>query len=137
MKKSKLIQNALRTPDGTIIVSQHVHDYQEHEGYMVDGGLEYSRIGWPDGGQHKYEPLFLYENDDFDLKKECLVWGTRGKDGKQPLKWVRFVDCDDEHLKNILKIHVSGLYTKVINVILEERVLKFRKQKLEKILKNV
>ena len=136
MKKSKLIQNALRTPDGTIIISRDVHDYVEHEGYFVDGGLEYSRVGCPNGSQYKYEPLFLYENDDFDLIKENLVWGTYGKDGKQPLKWVKFTECEDEHLKAILKIHIPDLYKKVINAILEERVMKFRKEKLKRILKN-
>lgn len=136
MKRNKLIQNALRTPDGTIIVSRDVHDYVEHEGYFIDGGLEYSRVGWPVGGYHNYEPLFLYENDDFDLKKECLVWGTYGKDGKQPLKWVKFTECEDDHLKAILKMHISDLYKEAINVILEERVMKFRKEKLRKILNN-
>ena len=135
--KFGLIQNAMKTPDGTIIVSRDVHDYQEYDGYMVDGGLEYSRVGWPDGGQYKYEPLFLYENDDFETKKERLVWGTYGKDGKQPLKWIKLIDCEDNHLKAILKIHIGDLYKDVITNILEERIIKFRKEKLTKILKSV
>jgi hypothetical protein len=138
VKRSKPLQNAMMTPDGFIINSRETHDYQEHDGYFVDGGLDnYTRYGCPPGCKDKFEPLFLYENDDFQTKKEKLVWGTYGKDGKQPLRWVKFIDCEDDHLKAILKIHISDLYKKVINTILEERVLKFRKQKLKKILKNV
>lgn len=37
------IQNALQCPDETYLVSLSVHDYQTHNGFMVDGGLEYFR----------------------------------------------------------------------------------------------
>ena len=127
----------MKTPDGTIIISRDVHDYQEHDGYFVDGGQEYTRYGYPDGCQDKFESLFVYENDDFQTKKEKFVWGTYGKDGKQPLKWVKFTDCEDDHLKAILKIHIAPIYKDVINAILEDRIIEFRKQKLKKILKNV
>ena len=137
MENIKLIQNAIMTPDGTIIHSREVHDYQEYDGYSVDGGNEYSRYGYPDGCQNKFEPLFLYENDDFDTKKEKILWGTYGKDGKQPFKWVKLINCEDDHLKAILKIHISDLYKDIINSILEDRINEFRKQKLKKILKNV
>jgi hypothetical protein len=138
VKKSKTIQNALKTPDGTIIISRKVHQYSEHEGYFVDGGLEnYSGYGYPDGCENEFEPLFLYENDDFQTKKEKLVWGTYGKDGREPLKWIKLIDCEDEHLKSILNIHIPPLYKDIINAILEERYIKYRTDKLKKILKNV
>lgn len=43
-----LIYNAVRTPDGTILESRHVHDYATHldangDEYMVDGGFDYLR----------------------------------------------------------------------------------------------
>ncbi len=43
-----IIRNALKTPDGTIIESKHVHDYVEYtdangEVYFVDGGTNYLR----------------------------------------------------------------------------------------------
>ena len=39
---SRLIYNAIRTPDGTVLESRHKHDYQEYQDangleYMVDG----------------------------------------------------------------------------------------------------
>lgn len=50
-------------------------------------------------------------------------WGTRGVDGKLPLRVVKLVDCDSEHLKNILRTqsHISSLTTLVITAILMER----------------
>lgn len=125
------------TPDGTIIHSRDVHDYQEHDGYTVDGGNEYAKYSYPPGCENKFEPLFLYENDDFDTKKEKLLWGTYGKDGKQPFKWVKLINCEDDHLKALLKLHISDLYKNVIDTILEDRITEFRKQKLKKIIKNV
>ena len=41
--KNKIIQNAIQTPDGTIILSRSVHDYQTYDGYMVDGGNDYNQ----------------------------------------------------------------------------------------------
>ena len=133
----KLIQNAMITPDGVILNSCNQHDYREHNGYFVDGGLEYTRYGCPADCKDKFEPLFLYENDDFQIKKNKLVWGTFGKDGKQQLKWVKLIDCEDDHLKAVLKIRIPDLYKDVINSILEDRIIIMRAKKLNKILKNV
>jgi len=32
-----------------------------------------------------------------------LLWGTYGKSGKEPLKWVKLGDCETEHLQAILR----------------------------------
>jgi len=131
---NKIIQNALQTPDGTIIISRDVHDYQSHEEYFVDGGHEYIRYGYPFGGMYNFIPLFLYENDSFEKKKNNLVWGTYGKSGKEPLKWVKFINCNTQHLENILKIKIPPLYVEVIESILLDRN---RIKKLNKIIQNV
>ena len=98
-----ILYNAIRTPDGTIIQSKYVHDYVAHEDangkyYAVNGGLEYLlRIGTMD-----YEELSLTDKDDFNKVREVVTWGTRGKDGKQPLEYKKIKDLETEHIYAIL-----------------------------------
>jgi hypothetical protein len=60
-------------------------------------------------GVWKVEDVRIINDDEIpDLGSdevifENIVWGTRGKDGKQPLKYVLLKDCDKEHLKAILE----------------------------------
>lgn len=54
------IQNAIQLPSGKILMSKHRHDYQSEEGYMVDGGLEYFRRGFPEIDLSTH--LYLDEN---------------------------------------------------------------------------
>lgn len=52
------------------------------------------------------------------------AWGTFGKDGKEPLIYKRLIDCDDEHLQNILRTqpHLDILdYDVIIKEILKDR----------------
>jgi hypothetical protein len=120
-----LIQNAVKCDVcGEIITSTHVHDMSVcgcDNRAMTDGGGDYVRCGAVD--MSKISSLALYENTGFDTKKENLIWGTYGKDGTEPLKWVKLIDCTSDHLQAILD-NVRGigpLHTKVIKVILEER----------------
>ena len=98
-----IIQNAIRTPDGTILMSRSRHDYHSYvdtingQTYMVDGGLDYIRrsIG-------PVEDLTLWDEDPHEVIREKLLRGTRGKDGKGDYKQVILKDIDDEWLKNII-----------------------------------
>lgn len=102
-----ILYNAIRTPDGTVIQSRSVHDYVTHKDangkyYAVDGGLEYlRRVGSPD-----YEEMFLTDKDDFSKVREVVTWGTRGKDGKQPLEYKKIKDLETEHICAILATQV-------------------------------
>lgn len=103
-----ILYNAIRTPDGTIIQSKSVHDYVTHKDanngkyYAIDGGLEYlRRVGF-----HDYEELFLTDKDDFNKVREVVTWGTRGKDGKQPLEYKKIKELETEHIYAILATQV-------------------------------
>lgn len=102
----RLLANKIRTPDGTILQSFHVHDYRVHTDkngldYMVDGGLEYlRRTVHPDA---PYTELSVYDDDPFDLIRLGFCWGTRGKDGKQPLSWIALCNLETSHIEAIIE----------------------------------
>lgn len=97
----KIILNQIKTPDGTIIKSMHVHDYVTHtdkngKTYMVDGGDEYlRRILHNDA---PYEELTIYSDDKFEVIRENYHRGGRGKNGDQPLTWVPISKMSDSWL---------------------------------------
>ena len=121
---NNLIYNAIRTPDGTILESRSVHDYQGYTDangkyYAVDGGLEYLRRSG-DG----YEELSLTMDDDFAKIRQVVSWGTRGKHGSQPLKKVKIKDMELQHINAVLELpYISNKFR---TVLLQE--LKFRKE---------
>jgi hypothetical protein len=97
---SEILINKMRTPDGTILESKHRHDYVTHmdangKEYMLDGGLEYVRHS-----AHGDEFLLtLMSNDDHELVRLVLKWGTYGKQGDQPLSYVAIAKMSTEHLQ--------------------------------------
>ena len=103
MSESKLILNALRTPDGTVIQSRHRHDYVTYtdangKEYMVDGGLDYLRRSIHD------DQIDLSEYDDapHERQRELLTWGTYGIKGDQPLQYKTIADMDTGHLEAVV-----------------------------------
>lgn len=101
----QLIRNAIQTPDGTVIQSYHRHDYVTHidatnrKEYMIDGGLSYIRSSA--NGDELY--LTLYDDEPHEIQRKVLVWGTYGKDGKQPFKYKSIEDMETDHIKAVLK----------------------------------
>ncbi len=102
----------IRTPDGTLLQSKHRHDYVTYldrngQEYMVDGGQDYLRRIVQD--EYPYEELSLYKEDSIDLLREYFVWGTRGKDGKQHLTWLKLKNMTSDHIEAILdtQTHIS------------------------------
>ena len=62
-------------------------------------------------------------NDDPDKIKNNLMWKTVGKNGNSPPHWVKLIDCDTDHLENII-YNVSGVLPitkRIILSILQER----------------
>lgn len=125
MENRKIILNRIKTPDGTILISRHRHDYVTHidknkREYMVDGGNDYLRRNfhetklsifkralinfmmwfgyiWID--PIKYTELSLYDGAPFEVIREHYCRGGRGVDGKQPLTWVPLKEMNDGWLE--------------------------------------
>lgn len=108
-----IIRNAIKTPDGTIIESIHRHDYKTHDDkltgaqYMVDGGMEYLRYSIY--GHPKEETLFLSANSDYELVRKHFKWGSRGKDGKNPIKFIPLYMMGSNHIKAILDNNIASI----------------------------
>ena len=102
MTDNKIVYNAIRTPDGTLLESFHTHDFKTHKDkngqvYMVDGGLSYIRRS---GSGH--QELCLVESDPIEEIREVFSWGTYGKSGDEPFKRVLLKDMTEEHIKAII-----------------------------------
>jgi len=105
-----IIQNAVYIPsEDRFVVSTHQHDYQDFKlgksefGY-IDGGTAYLRKGgtnnWKD---FIIDYSLILERDSFvDVIVQKLLWGTRGKDGRQPLTYRRIYSLETSHLEAIL-----------------------------------
>jgi hypothetical protein len=56
-------------------------------------------------------------NDSFEDIREAFTWGTRGKDGKQPLTWISLCQLATDHIIAILETqnladHITELFEK-------------------------
>lgn len=107
-----LLANRIRTPDGTILQSFNRHDYKVHvdkvsgEEYMVDGGLDYVRRNV---NKASAEDLSVWSDDPHEMIREAMHWGTRGVDGKQPLKYVALKDMTTDHIEACLETQMQML----------------------------
>jgi len=105
MTKRRLLANRIITPDGTMLQSYHHHDcvtYTDANGieYMVDGGLDYQRCIIND--EFPYTDASVYTDDPHHRIREAFCWGSYGKKGDQPLKWMPLNTMTDEHIQAIL-----------------------------------
>jgi hypothetical protein len=100
----KLIRNAIRTPDGTILISRFRHNYKEYQDtitgkvYLVDGGLSYCRRS--DNGDEV--DMCLYDDQPHEIQREVLKWGSYGKDGKQPITYIPVSEMDTAHIEAVI-----------------------------------
>ncbi len=102
----QIVYNACRTPDGTLLVSTHRHDYVIHtdkngEVYMRDGGQDYIRCSL---NIEKPEELSLTLEDDHDKVREVVTWGTYGINGDQPLTYLKVSEMETAHIVAVLDI---------------------------------
>lgn len=123
MKDDRLIYNAIRTPDGTVLESRFTHDYVTYidkngEEYMVDGGLSYLRRN---KNKEPAEELSEYMYSGHEKARQRLAWGTYGKNGDQPLTWKLIKDMSDDHINNVLA-DVRSITPIIKDTLLEELV---------------
>lgn len=107
--EAQIFYNAIQTPDGTILHSTHVHDYQDHtdtlsgEYYMIDGGNSYVRTTI---NKRSAKSLLVDSNSDHKDIREVFTWGnSMDKDGNALPKTVYLL------LKDITEAHLTALIT--------------------------
>jgi hypothetical protein len=104
----------------------HRHDYRTYVDangleYMVDGGLDYLRRNVHENAPA--EELSVYSDDSHELIREAFKWGTRGKDGRQPLKYVPLKDLTTDHIQAILKTQ-DHIQQYIRNIFLDEMIFR-------------
>jgi hypothetical protein len=62
----------------------------------------------------------------FKPVREWMLWGTYGKSGKNPLKWVILKNMSDDHIRAILDTqkHISSFYHTEFEAELQRRAKK-------------
>ena len=100
----KLVLNRIRTPDQTVLTSRNRHDFVSHkdkngELYYTDGGLSYLKRSI---NEVPYEDLSLYSTDSFEILRENITWGSRGKNGDEELHYKSISSMSTNHIKAIL-----------------------------------
>jgi len=121
-KMTRILRNALQTPDGTILESKTRHDYKEYEDangwvYIVDGGLDYSRRMINRNAPET--DLTLTEDDSHDDLRKFVTWGTYGISGDQPLFYIAIADMSDGHLQAVLDTQ-KNMYPQVRDLMQDE-----------------
>ncbi len=115
----QLLHNSIKCPDGTILVSQHRHDFVQHEQadgreYFVDGGLSYQRIGFSD---KEYTDLSVYTDSPHEDIRNCFTWTRQFDENMDKLpkpEQVLLKNITESHLKALVKWTETG-YPDYIN----------------------
>lgn len=104
------------------LISRHRHDYQtcscaNHT--SVDGGMSYLRYGGKD--LKLVRAVTVYDDEPFEKVRQYATRGSRGKDGKEPLTWVKLCDMSDDHLCAVLAFGGAPWHLKLITKELQYR----------------
>lgn len=123
IEHKQLVYNSVTcTECNTTIISRHRHDYQVcgcPNKAMVDGGVSYLRYGASD--MSKIVPHAVYTDDDFEVVRKYATRGARGKDGKQPLRWIPLCEMTDQHLEAVIEYGGAGWHLELISKELQYR----------------
>lgn len=112
------IYASLRTPDGTLLESRPGHmsfvSHTDANGifYFLDLGASYYRTSHPD------LVSIITSEDPHSTIREYVQWGTYGKDGTDPLRYILLRDLEDGHLYTLVTSyldHNHRLYNHFLN----------------------
>jgi len=106
----KIILNRIKTPDGTVLTSHHVHDFVCHvdangKRYCVDGGNDYLKRSFETAD---YEDVSIYSDAPFEIIRENFHRGGRGKLGNEDVKWTPMNEMSDRWLDNCIIYNEKG-----------------------------
>ena len=101
-----LILNRWKTPDGTVLISRHIHDFVSHkdangEDYFIDGGNDYIRMSV---NNEEMENMCVYSDDQFSLIRTVLCRGTFDENNKRI--WIPLCNMSNPHLENCITFYL-------------------------------
>ena len=126
MNHPQIVLNSACTPDGTVLISHHRHDYIEHDDacgsrYFIDGGNSYQRHGCVGVAAFKgLTDLCVYSDAPHAKLRKACHWGTRGKNGDEPLHYVRVMDMETDHLQKVVGQYGETADTTKIKIMKDE-----------------
>jgi len=125
--EKRILINSIQTPDGTVLTSNHRHDYVTYVDknglkYMVDGGTTYLRrtvhkptyniiqrilmffgVKFKDNVAYKELSIYYDENTPIETIREHFKRGGRGKSGKKIITYVLLKDMSDSWIKAVIE----------------------------------
>lgn len=106
--KYRVLYNAIKTPDGTILESHSTHDFVQYTDkngnyYAVDGGKSYLKRMYD---VSDYKELGVVDNGRHATRRKYLKWGSNYDKNMNRLPetiWKPIKDLSATHIKNIIK----------------------------------
>lgn len=125
----KLIVSQIRTPDGTILRSNHRHDYVTHTDanglkYMLDGGTDYQRYIIQEDAP--FEDISIYSDSPFEEIRKYYCRGGRGKNNDKPLKWVPISEMSNSWLEACIPYNIERGFDASFATSMYRKELEFR-----------
>lgn len=117
----KILRNAIKTPDGTVLESNHVHDFVCHtdkngKRYFVDGGHQYLKRS---GEIFDFEDVSVEDDGSHETRRKYLKWGvstTKTGEILPETKWTPICELESDHIKAILRLaNIDEFYREVFN----------------------
>lgn len=118
----EIVYNAIRTPDGTVLQSRHLHDFVTYTDankltYMVDGGHSYlRRSAQRDDPRTAHEEISLYSDASHAKIRACATWGRLNTDTGDH-EWIIIKNLDTDHIRAILDgRHAGATFAQILTV---------------------